>query len=126
MNKKIELFDQSQPIAFRGLRSATSTSALGEISLSLKESAQLLQYLQCCLWRSAFEEILQEMSDGGLSSTIPMAVFENMSMTLSKPGFAVQAVAMNLVEKSQNWRRDGVQYVAMVGKSMSAGEASRG
>lgn len=126
MNMKINHFDQSQPVAFRGLRTATSTASTGEISLSLKESAQLVQYLQCCLWRSAFEEVLQESSDGGLSSIVPMAVFENMSMTLSKPGFAVQAVAMNLVEKSQNWRLNGVQYVALVGKSTGAGEASHG
>lgn len=125
MTKKIELFDQSQLVTFRGLRSQTSTTATGEIKLSPKESGQLLQYLQCCLWRSAFEELLQDTSDGGLSATIPLSTFENMSMTLSKPGFAIQPIALNLVEKSQNWRRDGVQYVAMVGKS-TVTEASHG
>lgn len=116
MNKKIELLDQSQSVVFRGLRSVTGTTITGEISLSPKESSQFLQYLYCCLWRSAFEEMLQETSDGCLSAIIPMSVFENMSMTLSKPGFAIQAIAMNLVEKSQDWRPKGVQFVAMIGK----------
>ena len=58
--------------------------------------------------------MLQETSDGGLSVIVPMSVFENMSMTLSKPGFAIQAIAINLVEKSLDCKRPAPPPVVFI------------
>jgi hypothetical protein len=113
-------FDPLKPLSICGLK--PGSSAVREIELQIEESGQLIDFLQCCLWRSSIDESLRETEGGGLSANIPISVFENITLTLSKPGFSIQEIALALVEKSKDWRKAGIQQVSLVGQKIETEE----